>query len=295
MPTRFLAAILLSISIAAPALRGDDWVVDNVAGVDSLENQRSGRAFKTIQFALRVARPGDRIVLQKSDQPYREEISFTGAAASGFLQKPLTLVGNGATLEGAEPIPPERWEAVEDDVFRYLPRLISHQRLFIDHRPAKKVNSVPGFRADLQPLEWTQFEGWIYFRTEANKAPFQYDLSCCARTTGLTIYQARHIVIHDLVIQGFQLDGVNAYDLAENIQIHGCTLRGNGRSGVSNGGTSQVLLSGCLVGDNGHSQVRAEGVSKLTIENCDIIEQEGILPIDHQGGLIVKDGQSIRK
>ena len=33
MPTRFLAAILLSISIATPALRGDDWVVDNVAGL----------------------------------------------------------------------------------------------------------------------------------------------------------------------------------------------------------------------------------------------------------------------
>ena len=87
----------------------------------------------------------------------------------------------------------------------------------------------------------------------------------------------------------------SAPDLVVNAQVHGCTLRGNGRSGVSVGGVSQLSINGCLVGDNGHSQLRSEGQGKLTIENCDVIEQEGRLSIDHQGGLVERDGKSIRR
>ena len=29
---------------------------------------------------------------------------------------------------------------------------------------------------------------------------------------GVTLYEVRHVIVRDLVIQGFQLDGVNAHD-----------------------------------------------------------------------------------
>ncbi len=296
MRPRSLALIFLLLPVSCIALRAEDWYVDNVGGVDSLASYRLGQNLRTIQFALSLASPGDRIILKKNQIPYREEISVSGAATFGLSRLPIELLGNGAVLEGAEKIPDTQWEYVGDGVFRYLPRLVSYQVLFLDGKPARKQISTGAGPASLQPLEWTQYEGWIYFRTEPGKAPFQYPtLSCCARAVGITLYQTRNVRISDLVVQGFQLDGINAADLAENVQVVGCTFRGNGRSGVCAGGVSQLGLQGCLIGDNGHSQVRCEGLAQLGIESCDVIEQEGTRSIDHQGGRIVRDGQSFRQ
>ena len=49
---------------------------------------------------------------------------------------------------------------------------------------------------------------------------------------GITLYKVRDVAIGDLTVQGFQLDGINAFDGAFDIQLSGVTCRGNGRSGI---------------------------------------------------------------
>jgi hypothetical protein len=71
--------------------------------------------------------------------------------------------------------------------------------------------------------------------------------------------------IRDLIVQGFQRDGINAHDGAYQVAIRNVTCRGNGRSGISVGGASQVEIDGCLIAANGSAQVRTEGFSHTRI------------------------------
>ena len=106
---------------------------------------------------------------------------------------------------------------------------------------------------------------------------------------GITLYEARHVVIADLVVQGFRLDGINAHDNVE-AEIVGVTCRGNGRSGVSVGGSSQVLLEDSLIGNNGTAQVRAEGYCTLKIEACDLLDNTAP-PLVVEGDGVRVEGQ----
>lgn len=273
----------------------DDWYVDNVSGIDRAAGNVADQPLKSIQAALDRSRPGDRIILKKSSEPYREQLSINGARNSGLDNRPLEIVGNGATLEGADRIRGTIWEALGNDLFQFRPNRLSHQVLFLNGRPLEKVDSALGEPLpDLKPLQWTQRDGWIIVRTEPGRAPYQYEFACCRRTVGITLFQAHDVLISDLVIQGFQLDGVNVHDLADGITIQGCVIRGNGRSGVSVGGASRATIGSCLIGDNGDAQVRTEGYCRLEIDSCDILEQVGRIPIDHQGGAVVRDGNSNR-
>jgi hypothetical protein len=294
MSGRIAANLLLALFASISASRADDWYVDNVGGNDESKGTFAERPLQTIQAALLRARPGDRIILRKRDEPYREQISITGASNSGMESRPLEIVGNGAVLEGAEPIRGEDWESIGNDQFQFRPPRLSHQMLFLDGKPLERVESDPGQIAQLKPLQWTQRDGWIIFCTEPGRAPYQYNLSCCIRTVGITVYEAHDVLISDVVVQGFQFDGINAHDLADRVTISGCILRGNGRSGLSIGGASNALVAGCLIGDNGQSQVRSEGFCQLQIDSCDILEQPARIPIDHQGGKITRDGAAIR-
>ena len=92
--------------------------------------------------------------------------------------------------------------------------------------------------------------------------------------------------LRELVVQGFYLDGVNAHDGVRQTSLVGLTCRGNGRSGISIGGASQVSLQACLAGDNGAAQVRGESWSTTHIINCNLL--------DKSAPAIVRDGAHAR-
>ena len=83
----FCIVFLLVLS-TAPSLARDVFV-NNVDGEDGATGQypqstpdRAGPV-KTITKALRLALPGDRIVLAKTGYSYRESITFSGSRHSG--------------------------------------------------------------------------------------------------------------------------------------------------------------------------------------------------------------------
>jgi hypothetical protein len=117
-------------------------------------------------------------------------------------------------------------------------------------------------------------------------------LSHTSLPVGITLYEARNIVISDLVVQGFQLDGLNAHDSVFDATLVGLTCRGNGRSGISVGGASRVKIIACLVGDNGAAQVRTEGFSHTDILNCDLVESPNAPAVVRDGGLVSVNAES---
>lgn len=234
---------------------------------------------RSIGRALKHAHKGDRIILAETGEPYRESITLQGARHSGVEEHPFTIVGNGATLDGSGPVDEEAWEHFRGDIFRFRPSYLSQQQLFLDGKPLSRVTlEAEPTKEDLEPLQWGLYRGHVYFRVEPTRLPQQYSLANSKLRVGIALYRVRHVVIQDLVIQGYVIDGLNAHDSVFESAVVGLTSRGNGRSGVSIGGASKVGLEACLVGSNGRAQIRAEGIASVSIRNCDIIDKSPDAP-----------------
>ncbi|MBI2827018.1 MAG: right-handed parallel beta-helix repeat-containing protein [Planctomycetia bacterium] len=291
-------AILLLVGGSQPT-PGADLFVDNALGDDVRDGRTSMTAGRfsgpvhSLTRGLALAQPGDRIVMSNTGEPYRESVTLFGGRNSGRDSRPFVIEGNGATLDGSLPVPPKAWEHFAGEVFRFRPERLAFGQLFLDGRPAVRryhaANS--GRLPQLDPREWCLAGGWMYFRVEPDQLPVQYPLSYAALTVGITLYEVHDAVVQDLVVQGFQLDGVNAHDSARDCALVGLVARGNGRAGIAVGGASSVRLESCLVGDNGDAQVLTDGVSVTSIEDCKLLANTAP-PIVRRAGRIFVDGRA---
>jgi hypothetical protein len=109
---------------------------------------------------------------------------------------------------------------------------------------------------------------------------------------GITLYHVEHVGIVDLTIQGFQLDGISAFNSARDVTIAGVTCRGNGRSGIAVGGASQVLISACLLGDNGEAQLLTLPCSETGIQDTALLSNTAPGWVD-RGGRVYVDGRRV--
>jgi len=248
---------------------------------------------RTITKALRLALPGDRVVIENTGEPYRETLSLVGDHNSGEPGAPFIIEGNGAVLEGSAPVPSDAWEFHHGDVFRFRPERLSHQQLFLAGRPAvrKPIASLDWRLPELEPLEWCLTGGYIYFRIREERLPADFEPSYASLQTGITLYHVHDVVISDLVVQGFQLDGVNAHDGVRGAQLSRLVARGNGRSGISVGGSSKVQIADCLIGDNGAAQLRTEGYSQTRVADTDLVDNTAPATAI-QGGRLWIDGEA---
>jgi parallel beta-helix repeat protein len=276
---RTLAFVVVFLSLASTASAAD-WFVDNVAGDDRLSGysptsiSNYDGPVRTIAKALRHASHNDRIILANTGEPYRESISLVGRH-SGDEQLPFMIIGNGAVLDGQLPVPDDAWEFHRGEVFTFQPgRLSAAQQLFFEGKPLVKGAGpdAAGRLPELGEMQWRYYGERIQFRPEKDRLPHSYSLTYAAQPVGITLYQVMHVEIRDLVVQGFQLDGINLHDSAFYVHLSGVTARGNGRSGISIGGSSQAALEACLVGNNGLVQVRTEGWSHTKLINCTLLD-----------------------
>ena len=295
-----LAAMGFAAALTGQALLADDIYVNNAVGDDTFNGRSAsdatdqGGPLKTISRALRIAQPGDRIIVEKTDLPYRESLSIQGGQHSGTDVMPFTIFSDGAVLDGTSPIDGSSWQYVGKGVFRFQPRLRSFQQLYLDGKPAELVPAVVPYTVpELQPKQWALVDGVIYFQAEDGKIPGQYELRYCRYQTGITLYEVRNVVINGLTVQGFQLDGINAHDGVTGLDVKNCRLRGNGRSGFSVGGASRAQLSNSLLGGNGNAQVRTEGHALLRINDCRFLTSRysGPAIVQSGGRVSVDDGQ----
>lgn len=258
-----LALLALAATLGAslmPVFAGQIYV-NNVLGNDRSEGQRPEPGpfgpVRTINRALRLAQPGDRIVLADTGQPYRESISLVGSRHSGSGGRPFVLDGNGAVLDGSAPVPPEAWQHYRKEVFFFQPPGTAFQQLLLGALPALRVpaDNRAAEPPALRPLEWCLYRGNVFFAAHPGKLPDQYPLAYAHHPVGITLFHVDQVVIQDLVVQHFQLDGINAFNSARRVSLVRVTARGNGRAGVAIGGASLAAIDHCLVGNNGEAQL----------------------------------------
>jgi hypothetical protein len=273
-----IACIACFAVCVSPAVARDIYV-NNLTGDDRNDGGAPvmvgvyGGPHRTLTRALRAARKGDRIIVANTGQAYSESITLQGGRHSGYPDAPFEVIGNGAVLDGTEPLLPDAWTYVDGGVFRYrVPRSTGHL-LYLDGKPARQraVHSVDEL-GTLQPLEWCRLEQFVYFCVEPGRLPQTYAARFTALPVGITLDEVQHVVVRDLVVQGYQLDGINAHDGVRGARLVGLNCRGNGRSGISVGGASRVQIDACLVGNNGAAQVRTEGYCHAELISCDLLD-----------------------
>ena len=291
-------AILFLAVLAADQAKARDVFVNNVAGQDANRGVRADpRAgdgpVKTLDRALRLVRRGGRIVLANTGQPYREMISLCDVEQRGYVDLPLVIQGNGATLDGTVVAAEGAWKYENDNIFSFRPRRLTYQQLFRDGQPLARVRAanVVGSASPLEPLEWALLADRIAFRVEEGKLPEQYQLWHSGLQTGITLYNTENIRIEDLIIQGFQQDGINAHELVRNCQLVRVECRANGRSGISVGGVSRVTIEDSKCYDNGRAQLRVEGQGRVTARRSDFDAAGKDVPwLETRGGSVEVDG-----
>ena len=268
---RFVLASVLFGCLAPLALpgvaAGRDIFVDNVHGDDRKGGEAPnsqgevGGPCRSIRKALLIARPGDRLVLANHGVPYRECVTIQGARHSGDENFPFHLQGNGATLDGTMSLADAQWEHYAGHIFRTHPARMSYNQLFLNDQPLVRRRPASAGPSELKPLEWALEGGWLYFHCEKDRLPQSYNLTCCLHPAGITLYDVHDVIIENLVVRGFYLDGVNAHDTTTRSDLIGLVCRDNGRSGISIGGASRVRIDTCTASGNGAAQVRTEGYS----------------------------------
>lgn len=260
--------LITVIVLALPGLAAArDIFVDNVHGDDRKGGQSPtsqgavGGPCRSITKALWLARPGDRIVVANHGVPYRECLTIQGPRHSGLADYPLHIQGNGATLDGTMSLADAQWEHYAGHIFRTRPARMSYNQLFLDGEPLVRRRPAVGNPAQLAPRQWALHEGWLYFHCERDRLPQSYDLACCLHPAGITLYNVHDVIVENLVVRGYYLDGVNAHDTTTRTDLIGLVCQHNGRSGISIGGASRVRIDTCTAAGNGAAQVRTEGYS----------------------------------
>ena len=238
---------------------------------------------RTIGRALELAVFGDRVVLAATGEPYRECVTLHGPDNSGSSITPFILDGTGR-------IPPIAWKPAGRDLLAFRPNRLSFQRLFVDGAP-----TAPQSVSDedqLAPARWVMLNQAIHFRPDRGSSIDEYDFSCYHHPVGITLYEVRDVIVRNLTIRGYQVDGLNAHDNAFDCRLESLVCSDNGRSGISIGGASRVrILDGQLAG-NGQTQLRVEGWSHVTVEQSEIV---GTAPWSMSGGRLSVDGQDQRR
>lgn len=279
---RLLVVVLLFVG-SVEAAQARELFISNVRGDDSADGSLpqstvNGGPVRTIGRALHLARPGDYLVVENTGIPYRESLSLSAANHSGTTVRPFTIRGNGAVIDGTQPIEYKAWESVRGQLYRYRPTNGGRLELFTaDGKPAQQVPVDPsaGKLPALTAGQWCGHNGYIYLRFADGKIPYDYrdaPYYYAALPVGITLYHVHDVRIVDLTIQGFRRDGVNAADGVRNVSLGGLILRGNGRTGLAVGGSSLVEAEGCLLGNNGTAQVTIDGYSTLSLQRCEILQ-----------------------
>ena len=275
---RHLNSLLVACFLSCGSAGAEMIYVNNRCGSDlncgrSEEDRGDGLGpLRSLAAALRRVQRGDSINIANTGTAYRESVTIQGANHSGTSFAPFVIDGNGATLEGIDLVPSHLWKRVSSDRYRFTPDRLGFQQLFLDGGvlPQRPCGDRTCRECMLSSKQWCRCNGQIDFVVEKGKSVHGYNLAYAQQRVGITLYDVRNVVIHDLNVRGFQLDGINAHDNVFDCTLSEVSCRESGRSGVSVGGASRIQLVNCDLNNNGITQLNAEGWSTTYVNSSKI-------------------------
>ncbi len=292
----YLVALVLALQ---DRVVGRDYFVDNRSGDDALDGlviqPVGGDAgpVRSIARALERVQAGDTIHLAPGE-PYYETLSLAGPRFGGLTLIPFTIQGHGAILSGARSLAPEVWE-YDGNLWSVRPHRKAYYQLLLKDVPLPEVRVTdPKVRPDLKPGEWCGWKGTIYYNAKPGFAeePRSLPMAFAYAEVGITLLDVRNVLIKDLTIRHYRLDGVNAHDRAREIILENVQMLENGRAGCAAGGTSLIGLKDCVV--QGNREVQLINAEKAQTELLNTKLGPGGELFRVRGGHLLIDGEEAK-
>ena len=299
-PILRLAGSLVLLLTGASATFAADLYVDNRIGDDLYDgsspqqvDNRSGPV-RTIGRALEKVRLRDIVHVANHGAPYVESLAIVGPRFNRF-----TLEGNGAVVSGAKVVPFEAWQSLGNGVWRFTPRRKAFYQL-VDQDQALPEILCPRNAEKLPALPeggWCVWHGSIYYHVSSLPTAVNLlrdaRLGFAAEEVGITLLDADDVVIRNLELRHFRLDGVNVHDRCQTVILDNVRLIENGRAGLAVGGSSLVGIKDSELRGNRVTQLLNTEVAQTEIQNCKLSPTAGE-PIQIKGGHVLVDGKEMQ-
>jgi hypothetical protein len=292
----FLAAGWASTAFAR------DIHVDNSTGDDRYMGQSlfisTGLRgpLRTLQKAVRIAQPGDRIVIRPTGFPFHEEVFVTGVKRpSPTKEFPIVLEGNGAMLDGLVGVDHMFTRDMGGWLYRFeTPLGPTHTTdfLFVDGKPAiLGVGRGAGGRPMIDAGQFAPWNGWMTYQLAKGDFIDRHTYAVSRLNVGLTIYRSNHWIVKNLDFRGYRLDGVRLHGPVEGIEFQNCRFLYNGRAGVAAKGLTEAVVSDSESIGNAKSAAVSRNLTKLSLTR---VRSEGsplLLDADSTSAIPVTAGE----
>ena len=237
----------------AQAAFARDIHVDNSTGDDRYMGQSltisAGQQgpLRTLQKAVRIAKPGDRIVIHPTGYPFHEEVIISGITRpSPTKDFPIVIEGNGALLDGLVGIDPMLGRDMGGGLFRFETQLgptHTSDILFVDGKPATLgTNRGEGGRPQLEAGQFAPWNGWLTYQLAKGDFIDRHAFAVSRLNVGLTIYRSDYWIIRNLDFRGYRLDGVRIHGPVEGLEFQHCKFLYNGRAGIAAKGLTEAAV-----------------------------------------------------
>lgn len=278
-----LVAVFLSLCV-------DLHARDLRVGVDS--------EVPSIHHAIKLAQPGDTIHLEPG-KVYRDYAGFYGK--KGEPDRPITLDGHGATLEGSDPLDPLAWEEVSPGHFTcatLMPTLngaiLARWFFLFDGRMQRMGRVSKGKSAplkkpeDLAPGEWTfvqtsppakdhgvPIEGVFHLRLAPGETLAEAKVSVPVRSAGVQFSgDNAHLVIRHLTATHPHNDGFNIHGDCRDVVFENIHAIECGDDGISAHESAQYRVDG-FVSIGNSTGICDTGTAQTSYQNVFIADCVG--------------------
>ncbi len=256
LPIVFLTVVLI---MSVSRTSAETWYVNNISGGDNKTGLTEQEAFGTLAQGVSRLKPGDRLVIMNSGQPYRESLVLHDI--SGTKEKPIEIDGGGSVLDGSVSIAPDSWTALGNDLYSRPLKLGQSVRLrfflLFDGKINRMGNVLKAYLpfafkpADqLKANEWTWIESEkkLYVRLPKGTSLKDANLAMPDITrweSGVKMFgTCRYIVIRNLTATHFYNDGYNIHGNCSEIGFYNVRALYNGDDGISAHESCSFILDG---------------------------------------------------
>jgi hypothetical protein len=258
---------------AAPQTgQGRDLHVHQTKGDDSRDGVVG--PVQTIARAIRLAKPGDTIHLTPGT--WYENADLTNK--HGELDKPITLDGHGAILDGCEPIVAAEWEELGDGLFRKT-KLMKRMddailgrwfflwdgKMNLMGRTSKGPSEPLKEPAILQDNEWTyvKAEDAFYIRLPKDQTLVDANIRYPARSSAvIQSVSGSHLVVRNITGTHVYNDGFNIHGSQRNMVFKNIAAIECGDDGFSAHEDAECRITGFT--SIGNSTGLCDTVSSVT-------------------------------
>jgi len=221
--------LILTALGAVLSLAATDVFVNNQTGSDANDALAADRAAATLDKAMKIAQPGDRLIIANTGKPYFESLFLRGDL--GKDGQNFVIEGNGAVISGLGKLDMSKFELKDNQYYYELGKKASNlnPKLYLGTQQLPETKDLK----NVKPGEFAWTGSGFLFVPADGKSIKDYELNASLRDSGVVCNNAKNVTVRNLVAEHNQNDGFNFHGSCYNLIAENIVGRYNGDDGFS--------------------------------------------------------------